>query len=603
MDTESISLLRFDHGLGDQVYFAHLLTWYGQRGHRFSLRVDANKAAIYRGCANVVLNPGGNDFPKVPWSHGPSVRAVIEANAVTANKAVASVSVAPLPDLGPPTWETWREIAAIRLDVTPHVHPEESGPIRSRLRGIPRPLVLFHPKGTTLQHRKNLTDGEIERVCQGFVRSSEGSMMILDWDRRVAVPNHPRVHLIEDFFDRRLNLPELITLYEGADLLIGIDSGPAHLARMVPGLPVLRLWQGHHPFAFTLPRSGDLHLIPKALRVGAPESLLSEFDVVEFDEERVPVEPMLALAVEKAGRGKSTGYLAEPVRLPTERESASNTRTKTDLALYSYSSDNIGDDMQSLVLRRWLGYREDEILFFDRDKHTFRGEHRFDEIQLLINGFIGEGALPVPEMEEFDMHPMFLAIHMASVNHDNPGKLDQLRRFGPVGCRDRQALKECEANQVSAYFAGCPTILCQPADVTQDIDVLLVDINPRRLPALPERRVIRYSSNMKVPIESTFETRREMCLRRWELLSRSRLVVTSKLHAAMPALGMGRPVVFLREEIVCGGRLTAFPENFPTYPERSRFSWDPEDHLVDISAHRKLVESRLIERIGHLQKR
>lgn len=600
--TELHTPLRFGHGLGDHVYFAHLLTWYGRRGHRFSLGAEPNKTLIYRCCGNVQLSQESRNFPKVAWNHGPDVKRVTGDSGVTANKAMANVSLAPLPDIGPPTWDMWEELAALKLDLTPFILPGERAPIVRQLQEIPRPLILFHPKGNTLQHSKDLNDAEIQEICEGFGKASQGTLMILDWDHRVAIPGHPRIHAIETFFGKRLNLAELIALFDRADLLIGIDSGPSHLARMTPNLPVLFLWQRHHPFAFSLPRSGDLHLVPKALRCGSPERLLSAFEVVEFDDARLPTEPILTLALERAGGRRPIGRSVISTQTTPEMQPYRKPTMKSDLALYSYCSDNIGDDMQSLVLRRWLGYREDEILFFDRDRHTFQREPRSNSIQLLINGFIGKGALPVPDLEGLEIEPMFLAIHMADVNDDNPGKLDQLRKFGPVGCRDKQALQECLQNQVPAYFGGCPTILCDPADVKQDIDILLVDVNPRRLPALPERRVVRYSSNMKVPKETPFAMRAEMCLRRWELLSRSRLVVTSKLHAAMPALGMGRPVVFIKEEIVCEGRLTAFPEKFSTYPEKSRISWDPEDHFLDISEHRKHVESRLIERIGHFRK-
>ncbi len=541
------------------------------------------------------------------WDHGPSVKSVSNENGYAANKIMANVSAPPLPDIGPPSWEIWQELSDIRVDVTPFIEDREQAPIRDRLQAIERPLILFHPKGNTLKHAKNLNDEEIDQICHELGRSSAGTLLILDWDNRVSIPKHPRIHTIGPYFGKSLRLPELITLLDCADLLIGIDSGPAHLSRMVPHLRTLYLWHKHHPFAFSFPRQGDLHLVPNALRQQTPDSILSGFSVANFDESRPPVEKIVSLAQEMVGleRSRNPRLSVSGPQSPTEQTLPfPNSMESSTPAVYSYCSDNIGDDMQSLVLRRWLGYREDEILYFDRDRHHFVGDRQPDSnsVQLLVNAFIGEGALPIPQNEAFEIQPIFLAIHMASVAHDNPEKLDQLRKFAPVGCRDKQALRECEQHDVPAYYAGCPTILCEPADIPHDIDILLVDIDPRKLPALPERRVIRYSSNMNVRQDTPVAVRREMCLRRWELLSRSRLVVTSKLHAAMPALGMGRPVVFIKQGIVCSGRLSAFPEDFPTYEVGSRFSWDPSDHDFDITEHRKLVESKLLERIGHLRK-
>lgn len=269
------------------------------------------------------------------------------------------------------------------------------------------------------------------------------------------------------------------------------------------------------------------------------------------------------------------------------------------IGLYSYSSDNIGDDMQSLVLRRWLNLREDEVTYVDRDKHTLTGNSD-GTITLLINGFIGEGALPIQSNESCNIDPVFVAVHLYVIDKDGPGKLQQLAGAAPVGCRDYITQKRCNERGVPAYYSGCPTILCETADVNEDIDILLVDVNPRSLPDLPEKH-IRYSSNM-ISSKTPFLKRREMCLRRWELLSRSRLVVTSKLHAAMPALGMGKPVVFIHENIIAPERLTAFPENFRTYRKGEKFSWDPDQHICDTSRQRKLVEGWLGKRLGKYRK-
>jgi len=594
--------IRFPHGLGDHVYMAHLLSLYRSQGFEFTVAADRNKAAIYRACENVSFVSKSEDFPAAPWIHGTSVIAVSKENGFSANKVMANLSLTPLPDIGPASWEVWTELSAIVLDAMRFVVPEEAEPILCRLEKVARPLLLFHPKGNNLKHAKDLNDEEIRRVCADFATYSGGTVLMLDWDRRIRAPDHPRVAMMEECFGKKLSLAELIVLFSHADLLIGIDSGPAHLARMVPTLPVLFVWQRHHPFAFSLPRAGHLHILPHALAESAPRLLLSEFDCVEVAEDRPSPETIVEQALQILGvKMAPVLSFSESRRSCVPAGEFRNTQERP-IALYSYSSDNIGDDMQSLVLRRWLGYEENEIRFFDRDKQSLVGEAMPKSIQLLINGFIGEGALPLRMNQGVEIHPIFLAIHMANVNHDNPEKLEQLRRFGPVGCRDHQALKECREHNVDAYFAGCPTILCEPDGVQQDIDILLIDFNPRTLPPLPERRIIRYSSNMKIPRNTTFAERSEMCLRRWNLLSRSRLIVTSKLHAAMPAIGMGRPVVFINDGIVCSGRLSAFPEQFRRYPVQANFSWEPEAHQIDVTEHRRLVEARLLERVGHLRR-
>jgi len=632
--------LRFGHGLGDNVYFAHLLSWYGRLGYNFQIDIDRDKAPLYRPLRNVHICQNLAGAPSVSWKHGDEIGRKPEQITVFSNKIVTNLSLAPLPEEGVPTWRHFNELRQIQLDAAREISAQERSSIYRVADSFPKPLILFHPKGNTLQQRKNLTDEEINEVCLGLVEQSPGTLMILDWDRRIDAPRHPRIHLVERAFGKRLGLVELISLLNQANLIIGVDSGPVHLARMIPGLAVLFLWEKHHPFAFCLPKEGHIHLLPEKMNHPSLNAASLGFDIKICGSERLPADSILQHALNMLGtsepcglttnasgmdrvtsafmkrapevsssggimtHGVSSGYLNDSEFAGfTSGVKDAIRKSDSTLALYSYSSDNIGDDMQSLVLRRWLGYSEDEICFFDRDFHQFNRTAKSQRVTLLINGFIGKGALPIPEFEELCVDPIFLAIHMASVHDDNPAKMEQLRRFSPIGCRDLQSLRECKENDIPAYFGGCPTILCERADVKQDIDILLIDVNPRNLPKIPENRVVHYSSNMKIPGDTPLGMRADMCLRRWELLSRARLVVTSKLHAAMPAIGMGVPVVFIKENIVCSGRLTAFPDGFPLLSVNSRFSWDPDAHRFDVSKHRNLVEKKLIERIGRFRKR
>ncbi|NOY00637.1 MAG: polysaccharide pyruvyl transferase family protein [Verrucomicrobia bacterium] len=270
------------------------------------------------------------------------------------------------------------------------------------------------------------------------------------------------------------------------------------------------------------------------------------------------------------------------------------------IGLFSYSSDNIGDDFQSLIMRRWLGYQENEVVHADRDKLISpNAEH--GKVDLVINAFIGGRALPIHNAGENKITPYFVAVHLHYIDKNGEKKLEQLRKYAPIGCRDEPTLRRCQERNIPSYYSGCPTILCERADVKEDIDVLLVDVNPRVLSGIPEKRV-QYASNM-IPKSTPANVRREICLRRWEMISRSRLVVTSKLHAAMPALAMGRPVIFIREKIVAPGRLTSFPKFFRTYKIGEKFSWDPDAHRYDMTEYRNQVESKLIDRIGHLRKK
>jgi hypothetical protein len=73
------------------------------------------------------------------------------------------------------------------------------------------------------------------------------------------ISNYRCRHLPDDWHP--LDLPELFGLYERADLLLGVDSGPLHFARF-SRVPALGLWTHHSPCGYAPPREDTAHLVP-----------------------------------------------------------------------------------------------------------------------------------------------------------------------------------------------------------------------------------------------------------------------------------------------------------------------------------------------------
>lgn len=95
--------------------------------------------------------------------------------------------------------------------------------------------------------------------------------------------------------------------------------------------------------------------------------------------------------------------------------------------------------------------------------------------------------------------------------------------------------------------------------------------------------------------------RQALCRSRHELFTAAKLIVTSKIHVALPCLGIGKPVVFIRQNIVAPGRLRALPEGFRTYEAGSAEVWKmdltPESHGFDASSYREHVRNCLLKRL------
>lgn len=254
----------FYHGLGDCTYFAHQLAVYCRRGFAFEIACAPDKAFVFADCgASVKILPGSPEFPHHSWIHGPSLEDVEGGSLFLANKAACNFSRPPMPDIGLIDESLWREFCEVRLDLAPHLSGADRDLVDRFVADLPRPLVLIHSKGNALSEQKNIDDENTRALYAHLLDHLDvGTFLLLDWDQRVPKVAHGRFrHLLDDF--QRLTVPQTYALIEAADLLLGIDSGPAHLARY-SSTPSLVTWYRHYPSQYMLPSENTLHLVPKS---------------------------------------------------------------------------------------------------------------------------------------------------------------------------------------------------------------------------------------------------------------------------------------------------------------------------------------------------
>jgi len=135
--------------------------------------------------------------------------------------------------------------------------PEDSGRFR---------CVLIHYEGNTSVDRKNLPHAVIRDACDlilqaGFVP------VILDWDRRSPLPDGVHIHCPDAAHPLWRNAgtgdaETLAALIESSSLMVGIDSGPLHVAGATT-TPTLGVWTQHHPVKFFDLAEHVTHLVPR----------------------------------------------------------------------------------------------------------------------------------------------------------------------------------------------------------------------------------------------------------------------------------------------------------------------------------------------------
>lgn len=242
----------------------------------------------------------------------------------------------------------------------------------------------------------------------------------------------------------------------------------------------------------------------------------------------------------------------------------------------SRAQTNVGDYVQAIAAKQYLPqvdvYRDRE------DLHSYSG----DQIKMIMNGWYMHNPLNWPPADKID--PLFVAMHINSSVYEqmtSPGSIAYFKQHEPIGCRDKATARVLSEKGVAAYYSGCLTLTLgqtykrSPEEVTDEIlfiDPLFHYFSLGEMLKAPQKLLSRikrgrffdfalkskiYKQTFSAEIlkkakfitqiipETTVEQNFEIADSYLKRLSRAKLVVTSRIHCALPCLAMGTPVIFL----------------------------------------------------------
>lgn len=227
---------------------------------------------------------------------------------------------------------------------------------------------------------------------------------------------------------------------------------------------------------------------------------------------------------------------------------------KFGLLTYSSKMANIGDLYQCIGIER--AYRqmkidESSIIKVDRD---YLAEYDGEYVILPLTGFVDV----LPETHIFPLShriiPVFIGMHCIDDQHLK--YLSRYKHFGPFGCRDEMTMRKMRQNGLDAYMSGCLSICAdkRPVLPTQK-KVFMVDVSEKLYRHIPEfllKDAVEVTHEFDLHhIDSAEEREQTESKIAKEMLERykneARLIITSRLHCALPCTAMGIPVIVGRE--------------------------------------------------------
>lgn len=263
---------------------------------------------------------------------------------------------------------------------------------------------------------------------------------------------------------------------------------------------------------------------------------------------------------------------------------------------------NIGDYIQSLAAKQY--FQIPPTIYIDRDQtNKYNGQ----PIKLIMNGWYSHQPQNWPPSNK--IIPLFVSMHINETVKDyflTDKSINYFKRYEPIGCRDYNTLEMLSSKGIKAYFSGCLTLTLgltykhkknnngkifivdpffefenKPLSLFKDCYILAtkfkiiscianklkgsVSLPNKGLKALLVSAAF-YNQYKKIIDDQVFINAEFICQEFFEKdfknydekfkkaeeilekYSTAKYVITSRIHCALPCLGMGTPVVFIEKQ-------------------------------------------------------
>ena len=232
----------------------------------------------------------------------------------------------------------------------------------------------------------------------------------------------------------------------------------------------------------------------------------------------------------------------------------------TTFGYISYSTPNIGDDIQAIAAKRFL---PKNCVPIDRE---FIGIFTSDvPVKTIVNGWFmhtknfGWYRTDVPAPEKSwppadAIDPLLISIYITdqfAPTALSPEGIEYFKKHGPVGARDFTTLALLQQQGIPSYFSGCLTLTLENTYTNRNDVIYAVDLDDECLAYLKEHthskvRVITHSGRFFSLLDN--EKRLLYAERLLNKYRQAKCVVTSRLHATMPCLAIETPVLLVHDK-------------------------------------------------------
>jgi polysaccharide pyruvyl transferase WcaK-like protein len=240
---------------------------------------------------------------------------------------------------------------------------------------------------------------------------------------------------------------------------------------------------------------------------------------------------------------------------------------------------NVGDDIQVVAAKRFYN----DFKYINKYKLAY---YNGEPAKIIMNGWFCHADMDWPPSD--DLQPKYISFHINSAAEkrmlDEKG-VSYLKKYEPIGCRDVTTLAMLKKHNIDAYYSACITLTLKRSRFTQNLKrkgVIINDISYKQTRYLNKniikfilkgqfKKLKKYRINNKLiknfvsqsidNIDITYTKHslplssddREFRYKTGQNLlkkyAEAELVITSRIHCALPCLALETPVIFIDDSL------------------------------------------------------
>lgn len=263
---------------------------------------------------------------------------------------------------------------------------------------------------------------------------------------------------------------------------------------------------------------------------------------------------------------------------------------------------NLGDVFQSLAVRNLYhesGIKNKDLINISRyNLEKYSGP----TVRLPLNAWFGHGYVGTRIKKlSSHIHPIPIGFHCLSKS--NVPKVFWDKNY-LIGCRDEGTYRLMKSLKLHAFLSGCLTLTFPTREMTSNQNKIYAvdlpeDIVEKLTTKFKDKLIVK---NQSIPLDQHMSATEEAnyCMRKAEerlneYRDNAALMVTSRLHCAVPCLAMGIPVILIREHY--DERFEWLEKFIPLYKNSDFDNINFDVHAIDVTEIKNELKALAINEI------